>query len=468
MSWFKFNNIYFNIARALISDPTGHPWGSFQGSGTISQCFCRRRDFSFLGAEWKMAAHCGSFSGPKNAQTHKHHKHHRSLLPNHVLHALVLKQNTILLEQVANLLFMLLNPAKIGLNRFREFSSLAAQPVLCHRAPLPPAKRGPHLVVFVRRLHPSGLCWYEMEWKQSLEILGAQPGISEIVACLLECSFSHWLNFFNLPEWKNALLAEHDVVHIDASRTDPDGSKWVPNWSISGSHEIQIRCVAKSGKSAKSAKSANCPCKAPSAVDLHCPNNVVSRTILVFSAKAEVLESCTCWCRCSLLFTDPLDSWKMLVAADGKSLIQQTLHLAPTGYKVEYPKPDLLHRGLSFTPSFCRKSWSPNVVPAWLIRFPHGLRCLYPAAGSKWIKWSTQSTSEFWAHGARGSEKALPLATNQKSTFRTHHVPIISLNSTLPVRCSCSWSEIQSATNTIFGLHGWILVHKCWSIIDSG
>jgi hypothetical protein len=34
-----------------------------------------------------------------------------AMLPNHVLHALVLKQNTILLEQVANLLFMLLNPA---------------------------------------------------------------------------------------------------------------------------------------------------------------------------------------------------------------------------------------------------------------------------------------------------------------------------------------------------------------------
>ena len=155
---------------------------------------------------------------------------------------------------------------------------------------------------------------------------------------------------------------------------------------------------------------------------------------------------------------------EMLVAADGKSLIQQTLHLAPTGYKVEYPKPDLLHRGLSFTPSFCRESWSPKVVPASLIRFPHGLRCLYPAAGSKWIKWSINIR----ILSTRGSEKALPLATNQKSTFRTHHVPVISLNSTLPVHCSCSWNKIQSATNTIFGLHRWILVHKCWSIIDSG
>ena len=139
--------------------------------------------------------------------------------------------------------------------------------------------------------------------------------------------------------------------------------------------------------------------------------------------------------------TNPLDSWKMLVAADGKSLIQQTLHLAPAGYKVEYPKPDLLHRGLSFTPSFCRKSWSPNVVPASLIRFPHGLRCLYPAAGSKWIKWSTQSTSEFWAHGAQKRHCPWP-------QIRNRHSELTMCPSYHWIRhCQCAAAALETRSN---------------------
>ena len=132
----------------------------------------------------------------------------------------------------------------------------------------------------------------------------------------------------------------------------------------------------------------------------------------------------------------------------------QSLHLAPTGYKVKYPKvldltrciaaSALLHLFVaSFDlPMLSHLYWFDSRMAALsLSRSRHKMTKM---------TYQHEKFDELRAHGAQKSH--CPSGHKSQIDIPNHRVPIISLNSTLPVRCSCSWNEIPSATNAIFGL----------------